>query len=207
MMAAQIFIVRHGNTFAAGEEPRRVGAATDLPLVASGVAQAEALGHWFSLRSISVDRALVSPLLRTRQTAESILALGSGTRNVDVTDWLREVDHGPDENRTDADVIKRIGIAALAAWDRNGIAPPGWIVDAPARIAAWRAFFAAPGEGTTMLVTSNGAARYALLAHPELATHGRKNLKLRTGALAELTVDRDRNLSVMSWDVRPSDVQ
>ncbi|MGA3882329.1 histidine phosphatase family protein, partial [Bacillus pumilus] len=41
-------IVRHGNTFAAGEPPRRIGARTDLPLTAQGQAQAEALGAHFA---------------------------------------------------------------------------------------------------------------------------------------------------------------
>ena len=39
-----IIIARHGNTFAAGEVVRRVG-ITDLPLVESGVQQAEKLAQ------------------------------------------------------------------------------------------------------------------------------------------------------------------
>ena len=33
----RLVIVRHGNTFEAGEPPRRIGARTDLPLTATGV--------------------------------------------------------------------------------------------------------------------------------------------------------------------------
>ena len=202
-MAARIFIVRHGNTFAPGEEPRRVGAGTDLPLVASGLAQAEALGRWFAASGITFDRALVSPLARTRQTAEAILALGDGTRTWKPAEWLREIDHGPDENHSEPQVVARIGAAALAAWDAHGIAPPGWSVEAYMRIAAWRRFLAVPGDGATLLVTSNGAARFALLARPELANSGRGDLKLRTGAVAEITADDDLALRLVRWDERP----
>ena len=38
-------VVRHGNTFEADEQPRRIGARTDLPLTAKGVEQARALGR------------------------------------------------------------------------------------------------------------------------------------------------------------------
>ena len=38
-------IVRHGNTFDGNEPVRRIGARTDLPLVASGFDQARALGQ------------------------------------------------------------------------------------------------------------------------------------------------------------------
>ena len=44
----RLYIARHGNTFEAGEAPRRVGRRTDLPLTAAGRAQAEALGRRFA---------------------------------------------------------------------------------------------------------------------------------------------------------------
>ncbi|MCI4590361.1 histidine phosphatase family protein [Sphingobium sp. BYY-5] len=192
----RIFVIRHGNTFASGEEPRRVGARTDIPLVDSGHAQADRLGAWFADEGISVRRLLYSPLLRARETAQAIAA-ATGHAPDGVRDWLGEIDHGPDEGRPETEVLARIGAAALARWEEQGIAPDGWIVDAEARLAAWRAFFAEQEEGVDLLVTSNGAARFALLAL------GLPPRKLRTGAFGEFVADRDGNVRLVRWDERP----
>lgn len=199
----RVFIVRHGNTFSPGEAPRRVGAATDLPLVESGIAQAEALGESFGQQGIVFSRVLSSPLLRTRQTAERITAPMTAPPPIEPTDWLREIDHGPDENQTEDVVLARIGKDALDAWDTRGVAPVGWTVDAEQRIAAWRMFLAAPPKGDALLVTSNGAARFALLVQPSLSQDRESGLKLRTGAYGVLALDRDGVLRIIDWDRRP----
>lgn len=178
-------ILRHGNTFSPDEPLRRIGARTDLPLVESGRAQARALAT--HLAPLGFDRCLTSPLARARETA----ALVAPDLIAEPTDWLREIDHGPDEGRLEEHVAARIGADAIQAWDERAIAPPGWIIDAPARIAAWQAFFAT-AQGTILLVTSNGAARFARLAL------GLAPAKLRTGAYGEVIDGR-----VTRWNVRP----
>ncbi len=186
------FIVRHGNTFAPGEAPRRIGARTDLPLVESGRAQALALREHFARASIAFDRVLTSPLERTRETAVLI----APDRLAEPTDWLREIDHGPDEDRSEEDVIARIGREALNIWEQSAEPPPDWVVDAPARLAAWRDWLATPEGETTLIVTSNGAARFALLALDLPPA------KLRTGAYSEIAWD-DANARLVDWDIRP----
>ncbi|MDO7834749.1 histidine phosphatase family protein [Sphingobium sp. HBC34] len=195
----RLFIIRHGNTFASSADARRVGARTDIPLVDSGQAQADRLGAWFAAQGIAIHRLLSSPLLRARETAARIAA-ATGHATDGVRDWLGEIDHGPDEGRPEADVLARIGAQALADWDERGIAPDGWIVDADARIAAWRDFFAEPGQGTDLLVTSNGAARFALIA----AGLPLGSLKLRTGAFGELAVEPSGAIRLVRWDERPA---
>ncbi|MBB4860565.1 putative phosphoglycerate mutase [Novosphingobium chloroacetimidivorans] len=198
-------IVRHGNTFEAGEPPRRIGARTDLPLTGAGVTQAEALGRHFAEQGDRFTRVLVSPLLRTRQTAEAILKHLDLKPVPEPCDWLREVDHGPDEDRSEAAVLGRIGQDALDAWDRHATAPEGWTVDAPTRLAAWRALFAAPQHGATLVVTSNGAARFALMADPALmeASARLPSLKLPTGGYGVIRRDAAGLLNVQSWGLRP----
>ncbi|KAJ8136578.1 hypothetical protein OY671_010209, partial [Metschnikowia pulcherrima] len=129
-------IVRHGNTFAPGAPVRRIGARSDSPSVVSGRAQAVALAHHFA--GISFDRCLASPLARTRETA----AIIAPHLAPEPTDWSREIDHGPDEGALEKEVVARIGADASAQWNAAASPPPGWIVDAPGRIAAWRDFFA-----------------------------------------------------------------
>lgn len=194
----RIFIIRHGNTFASSADARRIGSRTDIPLVDSGRAQATRLGAWFADQKMPIARLLSSPLMRARETAEAI-ATACGHALDGTRDWLAEIDHGPDENALEADVVARIGAAALADWDERGIAPDGWIVDADSRITAWRAYFAQDRDGADLLVTSNGAARFALLALGlPLAT-----LKLRTGAFGELIVEDDGAVRLIRWDERP----
>ncbi|WBH16067.1 histidine phosphatase family protein [Sphingomonas radiodurans] len=178
-------IVRHGNTFAPGEPPRRIGARTDLALVKCGREQARALADNFA--SVRFDRCLTSPLLRTRKTAAIVVPY----LVAESAAWLREIDHGSDEGQTEEAVTARIGAEALAAWEGDAVPPPGWIVNAAERIAAWRGFFEG-SEGTVLLVTSNGAARFALIAL------GAKPAKLRTGAFGEV-IDHQ----VIAWNERP----
>lgn len=201
-----MFIVaRHGNTFEAGERPRRIGARTDLPLTAAGVAQARALGRHFSDEGHRIARVLVSPLLRTRQTAEVILKEVAPALAPQPCEWLREIDHGPDENMPEDAVLARIGRATLDAWDASATPPQDWIVDAEMRVAAWQALFAEAQDGPTLIVTSNGAARFALLADPALvvATVGLSSLKLPTGGYGVIERDVAGVLCVSMWGRRP----
>ncbi len=198
-----LVIVRHGNSFADGETPRRIGARTDLPLVPSGQEQAGRLGAWFAGEGWRFDRILCSPLRRTRETAEAIRAMQTDPPATELSDLLAEIDHGVDEDRPDSAVIERIGAGALAAWEKDGAAPDGWTVDREARIEGWRHLFAQRDSGTVLLVTSNGAARFALLADPTLMAQASAlpSLKLRTGAFGIIQVDN--GLRLAAWDRRP----
>lgn len=201
-------VVRHGNTFEAGEPPRRIGARTDLPLTARGVEQAQALGRHFAGKGWEFAQALVSPLRRTRETAAAILAAQTGAApELPAAEFLREIDHGPDENATEDAVAARIGRAALAAWDSRAAPPPGWTVNGESRVAAWRALFAgsAAEGGPVLLVTSNGAARFALLAEPALrrAAAALPSLKLATGSYGVIARDETGELAIRAWGVTP----
>ncbi|MDR6116744.1 MULTISPECIES: histidine phosphatase family protein [unclassified Sphingomonas] len=203
-MKRTFVIVRHGNTFAEGETPRRIGACTDLPLVASGRSQARRLGAWFASQEKAVTRILTSPLRRTRETAEIIRSTLPVAPPLDVSDLLAEIDHGPDENQPEEVVIRRIGRAALAAWDSLGTAPPGWTSDSQARIVGWQTLFDHDTNDTTLLVTSNGAARFALLADAQLREQAtaRPSLKLRTGAFGVIEADA-LGKRLLCWNCLP----
>ncbi|WP_374408354.1 histidine phosphatase family protein [Pelagerythrobacter sp.] len=201
-------VVRHSNTFEAGEPPRRIGARTDLPLTAKGTEQARALGRHFADEGWRFTRVLASPLRRTRETAAGILAAQPDPAPAPQdAEFLREIDHGPDENAREDAVLARIGQAALAAWDDRAEPPPGWIVDAEARLAAWRVLFAGMDAetGPVLLVTSNGAARFALMADPALqrAAAALPSLKLATGSYGVIARDRAGELAIHTWGAVP----
>lgn len=191
-MMARVFVVRHGNTFAAGDAPRRIGGRTDLPLVVHGRDQARALGQDFARRGIVFDRVVCGPLQRTRQTADILLAAAGQNCAVTIAEWLREIDHGPDEDRCEAAVVARLGQRALDAWKTDAIPPAGWRVDADMRRTAWRETLA-KAVGTLLIVTSNGSARFAL---PGAAP-------LRTGAYGTIAVAAHAPPVAIAWDVRP----
>lgn len=199
-MALSVTIVRHGDTFAPGVAPRRIGARTDLPLVASGRAQAAALGAAFAGQGF--DRALTAPLARSRETLALILAAQPDPPRVETADWLNEIDHGPDEDMPESAVVARIGADAIAAWDRDAQAPEGWNVDAARRMAGWKALWQSDA-GNILLVTSNGAARFALLSDPDLRAQAATlpTLKLRTGAFGTIVRDGGR-LILRDWNCR-----
>lgn len=199
-MSATLYVVRHGNTFGPHEPPRRIGARSDPPLVESGRVQARAVGR--ALARTRWAEVLCSPQRRARETAA--LILGSDAPAPPTAPWLAEVDHGPDEDRPEAAVAARVGAAALAAWDRDATPPPGWAVDAPGRLAGWRAFLARADLGTRLVVTSAGAARFALLADERLreAARALPSLKLRTGAWGRLERD-EGGWRIAEWDRRP----
>ena len=85
-----IFFIRHGAT--AGNLRRRYIGRTDEPLCEAGVAQVETLRK----QGRSVDKLFVSPLLRTRQTAELLFPQMPYT----IVDGLAETDFGRFEGKS-----------------------------------------------------------------------------------------------------------
>jgi probable phosphoglycerate mutase len=201
-----IYIVRHGNTFDKGDVVTRVGARTDLPLSASGEVQAEGLAaHFLDRAPLGFSAAYCSALMRTRQTAETILSAHAAAPELRVLDFLREVDYGPDENQPEEKVIARIGEAALEAWDRDAVPPPGWDISPDDIIADWANLLDAlsgPQQSPPVLiVTSNGIARFVLDAVTKVQCP-LESIKLKTGAYGLIRTDKD-GAALLNWNVRP----
>ena len=203
----RLVIVRHGNTFEAGEPPRRIGARTDLPLTATGLEQAEALGRHFANKGVRFDRVLAGELKRTRATAEAIV--GSQPLKIEAAPFLTEIDHGPDEGQPEAAVIARLGNEAITLWETEWVAPEGWEVGAQWRLLAWREFVERTAEelprGTILLVTSNGAARFALAALGLKPGENRAGVKFRTGSYGVIEADDGADFRLLGWDIRPGE--
>lgn len=198
---ATYYICRHGNTFDPRDTVTRVGARTDLHLSHSGIEQAKALAEFFSGHTFA--SAFASPLMRTRQTAQAILAGHYQSPPLLIAPFLTEIDYGPDENKPEADVVARLGADAIEKWDDSAYPPDGWIVDPPALIAAWRDFLlrGASTDETILVVTSNGIARFILdvaVSIPDGAPR-----KLKTGAYGIVTVGAEASIVIEDWNIRP----
>lgn len=192
---ATVYIVRHGNTFDAGDTILRVGGHTDLPLSLSGEAQAAALGE--ALSKICFDRAIVSPLKRTQMTANAILSKQATQFAPELSRQLIEVDYGPDEGQPEDTVIARIGQDALRAWETDATVPLGWKVDPLALRQVWCEILADASK-TELIVTSNGVARFVL----DVAQHHGVERKLNTGAYGVLE-GSGKHWRVTEWNIRP----
>ncbi len=159
-----LIIARHGNTFAPGDTVRWVGGRTDMPLVESGRMQARNIGFWLKDRKYTPEIVYASKLRRTFETAEIALPTLGARQPVFTLDIFNEIDYGPDENKTNDEIIGRIGQQALTDWAERSIVPPGWYADPDQIIANWKNFAAhivADEQDCIFVVTSNGIARFA----------------------------------------------
>lgn len=203
----KLYIVRHGNTFEAGEAPRRIGSRTDLPLTAAGLAQAEALGAHFAQAGVRFAQALSSGLKRTQATAEAILARQPNPLVLETAAFLCEIDHGPDEDQPEDAVLARIGRSALDQWDSEAVPPPGWDVQPDWRRAQWLAFaeaaVVAHRDDAILLVTSNGAGRFALSAFGLKPGGKATGVKFRTGSYGLVEAGGSGKFRLVEWDRRP----
>ena len=106
----RILLARHGETKWNAEG--RYQGQVDVPLSETGEAQARLLGE--RLQEVRIDRAVASPLLRARRTAE--LALGpSREATLKLDDGFAEIAHGTWEGLLAAEIGAMDG-ERLRAW-------------------------------------------------------------------------------------------
>jgi len=199
----KLIIARHGNTFGPGDTPTRVGAHTDIPLVQSGIDQAILIRAYFKKNNIKPDVVYSSELKRTKQTAEHAL-IGMP---VTPLSCFNEIDYGPDENKTEPEVIARIGEHAIDAWNQHATVPPGWQVNPDEIIQNWLDFGAMihkkHADQTIFVVTSNGIARFAPYLTGNFAAFCKNHaIKLKTGALSSFHYV-DNAWHVNYWNLKP----
>ena len=211
-MPSKILIARHGNTFAKGDTIRRVGAKTDIPLVASGIEQAKMLGHYLRENNIKLAAAFSGPLQRAKQTAMEALK-NSGNDNVEliIDNSFNEIDYGDDDGKAEDEVVTRIGKEALIKWDKEAIVPNGWLVEPEKIIQDWQNFAQMVTEKyedkTVLVVTSNGTARFAPYLTGDFdAFKNSHKIKMATGAISSLLYDCDSNRWLVEyWNLKPKE--
>lgn len=202
-----LIICRHGNTFAPGQTPTRVGKHTDIPLVDSGLRQAEALGMYLPEKDLVPNLVFASHLKRSYGMAERALEVMDARCEIERRALFDEIDYGPDENKVEDEVIARIGQDAIDRWNREAVPPPGWKVDPAAIEQGWMEFADEMAdnypEKTVLVITSNGVGRFAPYITGDYESFRRDyNIKLKTGALGIFEYD-GQNWQVMEWGVRP----
>ncbi|MBU0455793.1 MAG: histidine phosphatase family protein [Pseudomonadota bacterium] len=209
-MTTRILIARHGNTFFPTETPRRVGGRTDLSLVEKE--RAHALGQYIKDHHLLPDVIWAAPLKRTMETARfACEAMKMDPSMIQKDHRFTEIDYGPDENKTEDEVMLRLGKdrlkknsrdlsefseeqmkeegrAIIDAWNRDAIVPDGWLVDPQRYIDTWLAVGKEIEEKhkdqTVMIVSSNGIIRFSpYLTGDFKAFAAEHKIKVTTGGL------------------------
>lgn len=159
-----VLLCRHGET--PWNREGRYQGHTDIPLAESGEAQARALGQ--RLAEVTIDRAVASPLVRARRTAE--LILGSARASMLTFDGgLKEISHGGWEGKLVTE-IEASDPELLDAWKHRPTAtlPAGPNAESLQVVLdrAWVALGAATkglGPTQTVLVVAHDAVNRVLL--------------------------------------------
>lgn len=191
-----IFISRHGNTFGPGDKVVRIGRKTDIGLSTSGIHQAERLGLLLLSRNIKLSAVYTGTLKRTIETAQIALEQAKIDTPIYQDQIFDELDYGPDEGKTNEEIIQRIGDVAMKDWEHNGIIPPDWNTDPNVIINNWINFADKAKKehpnGAVLIVTSNGIIRFA----PYITGHfldfiQEHNIKVATGSISEFVSVED----------------
>lgn len=208
-MTTRLLIARHGNTFTKEQTPTRVGARTDLPLTESE--RGINLGLYLKQVGFVPDVVFAAPLKRTLQTA--CLALGAMQQKVPVQieNTFTEIDYGPDENKTEEEVIARLGQEALDQWNRLAIVPQGWLVDPKQIIENWKTFAQKIEkqypDKTVLVVSSNGIIRFAPYLTGDFDSFSKQHdIKVGTGNVCVFEKnEKDSNWTCVSWNIKPKE--
>lgn len=228
-MERTLIVARHGNTFKKGDLVTRVGAKTDLPLVEEE--RGRNIGRYLRLEKIIPTRVLVAPLKRTRETALLALKELGSDIPLEEADIFTEVDYGPDENKSEEEVLKRLGASALKkenldkdfskteilkagkevlkAWDQRAIVPDGWHVNVNAIISSWLSFAKSIKDGEKVLVvSSNGIIRFMphILTLDYRSFCNTHTIKVATGNLCIFKFnDMNKEWEKFHWNLNPKD--
>lgn len=158
-----LVLVRHGATV--WNEEGRFTSRTDVGLSPAGREQAAAAGRGFS--RIEIERVVCSPLRRALVTGEAIAAAAPGRPPVTVDERLREIDAGPFEGLTGAEIEAGPMVDEFHRWrsETDPAWPDGTETYESAVVRA-RSFFADVRDlpGTTLAATHGSLARVLVAA-------------------------------------------
>jgi probable phosphoglycerate mutase len=156
--------MRHGETV--WNHEGRFTTRTDVPLSEAGTAQAQEAAE--RLAGTVIDRIYSSPLQRARFTAEAVAARQAAAPGVVVDGRLTEIDAGPFEGQTQAELEAGPLAAEFRRWhsDEAPEFPQGTepFEDALRRAAAFLDEHA-DEDGTTLVVTHGSLVRLVVSSY------------------------------------------
>lgn len=199
----RLILIRHGNTFEAGETPLQVGARTDLPLTAAGRMQADAAARYL-LREKIAPAAIFAGKLKRQTESASILGLLLGAPLELGAEALNEIDYGPWEGLPSQEIAVKWP-AAYEAWTKEGIWAEGIfggdLKTFQLRLKHWLSEIESRYPGKTIVaVTSNGTLRFLSSLQNEVHL---PDPKVKTGHFCEAHLKQGA-FSILRWNVKPN---
>jgi broad specificity phosphatase PhoE len=119
-MQERLMLMRHGETVWNAE--RRFTTRSNIELSEAGIDQAREAAE--ALAAVRIDRIFASPLARARVTAEIIAERQRGDCPVVVDERLAEIDAGPFEGKTSAELEAGELAQAFRDWHVDGTVFP-----------------------------------------------------------------------------------
>lgn len=165
----RLLLVRHGETD--WNRDKRFQGQIDVPLNSQGQAQGQRAAQF--LRSIPIDRAVSSPMLRPKETAEAVLK-EHPTLKLELYDALQEISHGLWEGKLEEEIEQGYP-GMLEQWQRSPETvqmPEGENLQQvwERAIVVWNEIVASTpaataGSPTTVMVVAHDAINKAILCH------------------------------------------
>ena len=207
----KIILSRHGNTFSATDPVVWVGATQDLPLVDSGILQAQCLAQALKKSDVHIKAVYCGPLKRTRDYATIVLERLHLSKKPIVDTRLNEIDYGNWAGLTNTQIQEIDEGEELSAWENLSVWPKfaGWEGSPTCMIKEIREFSKDlitkyDPTDTILIVSSNGRLRYFLKLIPGLFEQSvqDKMFKVATGNICLLTYE-NRKWQMQFWNKKP----
>ena len=203
-----ILLLRHGNTFEAGQTAVWVGGRTDLPLVEKGREQADNAGTALSRAFPQLDLIISGPLQRTRETALIVAKhFDYPPEKIVIDPRLREIDYGLWEGKSSEQIRAMSGAAELEAWEKNSKWPEGagWsssLAEQTEKLQQFMTDVANRNIGSALVVSSNGI--FKLLG--KWIDPSRADVKMATGHISLLRSSASE-FTIKGWNLAPSKLE
>jgi probable phosphoglycerate mutase len=214
-MGLRLYLLRHGNTFEAGETPVQVGAGTDIELTARGREQASNFAALLKQEQITPTHIYSGHLKRQKQTAEIIAQeLKCEDRCSIGLAALNEIDYGSWEGLS-VESIQDIAPQQYRDWSEAAVWPGDVFEGTLSRhLAEMKSFLNqllesySPND-TVVVVSSNGILRFFRSFDSEdwkgiIARREVEQSKVKTGSYCKVFLSPGPKIRIESWDINPS---
>lgn len=219
-----LILSRHGNTFNPGDKVVWVGSQNDLPLVYSGLQQAESLAEAFKSAKTRPQAIYCSHLRRAVDYAQIVTDKLGINIPVLIDSRLNELDYGQWSGLEDAEIIQKFGQEDFDNWRQSGIWPKSgsWGGSETAIIEQVNSFLQDmlkkhTQQESVLAITSNGRLRYFLKQisdqNNELFEIKAFNHKVGTGRVCVLEYKKPlsdsgwpssiKDLKIVCWNEKP----
>lgn len=208
----RLMLLRHGNTFEAGEIPTQIGYKTDLPLTSKGNSQAKAFASHLIKQGLSPFSIYCGRLARQVQTAKIVHSIFPKAHLLTQQEALDEIDYGRWEGLTATEIAQQWP-QDYQNWCEQGVWPEHIFNRTKEQhlqlLEQWLAFVKenTPDDALVVAISSNGLIRLMLQFMPTLwdslvETRKMDTYKVGTGHYCDLTLEGMIPM-IHAWNVSP----